>query len=79
MVEAHLALEKIYTGRGEYEKSLEQLRKVLQIDSASATAHYRIANIFRKMGRAREADKELEIFNQKKAGEPKTSPAPQRP
>lgn len=79
MVEAHLALEKIYTARGEYEKSLAQLRKVLQVDSSSATPHYRMANIFRKLGRAREADKELEVFNQKKAGESKPSLAPQRP
>ena len=34
MVEAHLALEKIYTQSGHYEMSLDHLRKALQIDSS---------------------------------------------
>ena len=66
MVEAHLALEKIYTQRGRYEMSLEHLRKALQIDSSDPTVDYRLSLVYRKLGRKEDADRELAIFNQKR-------------
>ena len=67
MVEAHLALEKIYTQRGRYEMSLEHLRKTLQIDSSDPTVYYRLAVVYRKLGKEQDADRQLAIFNQKRA------------
>ena len=65
MVEAHLALEKIYTQSGRYEMSLDHLKKALLIDSSDATVNYRLALVYRKLGRKQDADRELAIFNQK--------------
>jgi tetratricopeptide (TPR) repeat protein len=64
MTEARFGIEKIYTESGRYEKSLVQLRAVLQADSSNPTAHYRFALVYRKMGRPRDAGRELAIFNQ---------------
>ncbi len=65
IIEAHLALEKIYTQDGQYQKSLEHLRKALELDSSDATLHYRLAAVYRKLGNTQEAEKELAIFQQK--------------
>jgi len=67
MVEAHFAIEKIYTEAGRYEISLEHLRKVLEFNSSDPTAHYRLATVYRKMGRNPDAEKELGLFNQAQA------------
>jgi Flp pilus assembly protein TadD len=63
-VEARLALEKIYTQGQQYEKSIDQLRAVLRNRPNEATAHYRLAIVYRKLGRTQEADRELALFNQ---------------
>jgi len=67
MVEAHFAIEKIYTQAGRYEKSLEHLRKILEINSSDPTAHYRLAAVYRKLGRNQDADTELTLFNRGQA------------
>ena len=67
MVEAHLALEKIYTQSGRYEMSLEHLRRALQLDSSDPTVDYRLSLVYRMLGRKQDADRELAIFNQKRA------------
>jgi len=67
MVEAHLALEKIYTQRGSYELSLAHLKRALQIDSSDPTVDYRLSLVYRKLGRKQDADRELALFNQKHA------------
>jgi tetratricopeptide (TPR) repeat protein len=67
MVEAHFALEKIYTQTGRFEKSLEHLQKALQAGASEPMAHYRLAQVYRKLGRNQDADRELAIFNQKRA------------
>jgi tetratricopeptide (TPR) repeat protein len=64
MTEARYALEKIYTESGRYEKSLEQLRALLRINSLEPTVHYRLAVVYRKLGRPQEAERELSLFNQ---------------
>ena len=67
MVEAHFAIEKIYTQAGHYEKSIEHLRKVLDVNSSDSTAHYRLAAVYRKLGRKQDADRELALY-QRQAG-----------
>jgi tetratricopeptide (TPR) repeat protein len=63
MVEAHFALEKIYTESNRYDKSLVQLRAILQANANDSTAHYRLSLVYRKLGRQQDAERELALFN----------------
>jgi tetratricopeptide (TPR) repeat protein len=67
MTEAHYALEKIYTESGRYDKSINQLQRVLKLNASEPTAHYRLNVVYRKLGRLQDAERELALFDQKKA------------
>ena len=67
MVEAHFALEKIYTGRRDYERSLRHLREAMKIDPSDPTPHYRLAQIYRKLNQLEDSQKELRIFTEQTA------------
>jgi tetratricopeptide (TPR) repeat protein len=67
MVEAHFALEKIYTGRGDYGKSVPHLRAAIQIDPTDPTPHYRLSQIYRKLNQSEDSQKELRLFTEKRA------------
>ncbi len=67
LVEAHLALEKLYTQSGRLALSVEHLKKVLAIVPTEARAHYRLAVVYRKQGQTAAADRELALFNQQPA------------
>lgn len=67
MVEAHFALEKIYTELGQFDQSLEHLRVAIKLDDSDPTPHYRLAQIYRRMGKREESQKELAIFEQRRA------------
>jgi tetratricopeptide (TPR) repeat protein len=71
MAEAHFALEKIYTGRGEYNKSLEHLRAGMKIDSSDPTPHYRLAQVYRKLNQPEASERELRIFEERKSNSKK--------
>ena len=62
LVEAHLALEKLYTAAEEYDKSLEHLRAAIKVADDEPTAHYRLAQVYRRMGKLDDAQAELKIF-----------------
>jgi len=67
LVEAHLALEKLYTQSGRFALSVEHLKKVLAIVPTEARVHYRLAVVYRKQGQTAAADRELALFNQQPA------------
>jgi len=67
LVEAHLALEKLYTQSGRLALSVEHLKKVLAIVPTEARVHYRLAIVYRKQGQIAAADRELALFNQQPA------------
>ena len=63
MIEPRFALEKIYTDGGQYRKSIEQLTAILKNHPDQSTAHYRLAQVYRKMGRVEDSQRELALFN----------------
>jgi tetratricopeptide (TPR) repeat protein len=67
IVEAHFALEKIYTSDGLYDKSLDHLRQAIKIDDTDPTPHYRLSQVYRRMGKLQESQAELDIFQQRKS------------
>jgi tetratricopeptide (TPR) repeat protein len=71
MPEPHLGLEKIYSARADYPKALQHLQVASKLDPLNATPHYRMAGIYRKMGRPGEAEKEMAVFGRLKAAEKK--------
>ena len=64
--EAHLGLDKIYSARSDYQKSLLHLRAAAKLDPLNGTPHYRMAALYRKMGMQQDAKAELEIFERLK-------------
>jgi tetratricopeptide (TPR) repeat protein len=69
MVEPHLALEKLYTAQEQYAKSLHELQAAASLDAANSSVHYRMAAIYRKLGKPDDAERELALFRQKKSEE----------
>jgi tetratricopeptide (TPR) repeat protein len=52
-----------------YAEAIEHLRRATTLQSGVAQAHYRLAQAYRRTGQIAPAEKELEIFQQLKAGE----------
>src|SRR5438876_102184 len=69
MIEAHLALERLYSHRGQVTKALYHLGKAVEIAPEDATPHYRLSVIYRKLGRIQEAEKEMQLFEKAKTQE----------
>jgi tetratricopeptide (TPR) repeat protein len=69
MPEPHLGLEKIYSARADYPKALQHLQAAATLDPLNASPHYRMAGIYRKMGRPADAEKEMAVFGRLKAAE----------
>jgi tetratricopeptide (TPR) repeat protein len=69
MIEAHVALERLYTNQQQLTKALYHLGKAVEIDPEDSTPHYRLSVLYRKLGRIREAEKEMELFEKTKAND----------
>jgi tetratricopeptide (TPR) repeat protein len=69
MVEALLALERIYNSRGWHEKSLEILQKVTTLAPKDPTPHYRMSVIYRKQGKLQLAQASTERFERLRASQ----------
>ena len=67
MIEAHVALERLYTNQQQLTKALYHLGKAVEIDPEDSTPHYRLSVLYRKLGRIREAEKEMELFEKTKS------------
>lgn len=70
MVDAHLAMERILEQGGKLTEALEQLRKVVEIAPANPAPLYRMSVIYRRLGKAAEAEKARLAFQKLKAAEP---------
>jgi len=67
MPETLLELGKAMAAAGEPAQAEKPLRKVLELEPASAlaeAAHYQLAQIYRRMGRTEEADREMKLFQE---------------
>ena len=56
---AHLDLGILHAGHKEYEPAAQELREAVRLDPSRADAHYRLAQVYRSLGRATEAKAEL--------------------
>ena len=61
-VDALIALGKGWTAQGQPETALDFLRKAVEFDPENEVAHYRLAHVYRKLGRNFEAEQELALF-----------------
>ena len=63
-VEAQIGLAKTLVIMEKPEEALKYLRMAVQADPLNAEAHYRLATVYRKLGRTEEAAKELHLFQE---------------
>ena len=69
MVEALLALERIYNTRGLHDKSLAILQKVTELAPKDPTPYYRMSTIYRKQGKPQLAQASMARFEQLRASQ----------
>ena len=62
MVEAHLAMERISSLKGDYEESLKHLKAAVRLRPNDPQVHYRLSEVYRNLGRATDAERELDLF-----------------
>jgi tetratricopeptide (TPR) repeat protein len=65
--EALVGLSKTLMTMNQPEKALPLLVRAVQLDPTSAVAHFRLSTLYRKMGRADDADRELAEYQKYKA------------
>ena len=70
---AHVNLAILYAEEKKYDAAITEFRKAIQIDPGSFDAHYRLARLYRELGRTAEANAQFAIvqkLHQKKTEEP---------
>jgi tetratricopeptide (TPR) repeat protein len=60
---AYLELGILYSQRKDYPEAVRALQKAIEITPLPAEAHYRLGQVYRHMGEAEKAGKEIELFN----------------
>jgi Tfp pilus assembly protein PilF len=60
--DAKLGLAKTLIAMNQSDKALALLEDTVQLEPTNATAHYRLATLYRKMGRADDAKREVELY-----------------
>jgi Tfp pilus assembly protein PilF len=60
--DAKLGLAKSLTERNQAEKALPLLEDAVQLEPTNAIAHYRLATLYRKMGRVDDAKRQVELY-----------------
>lgn len=61
-VEAQVGLGRLLTTMGKPQEALKYLRMAVQSDPLNSEAHYRLASVYKKLGMADDAQKELGLF-----------------
>ncbi len=64
--EANIGLAKVLTDKGDAKAALPLLERVEAADPANALAHYRLSDAYRKLGRAEDVKRELELYKRYK-------------
>src|SRR6266403_2400410 len=64
--EANIGLAKALMAMNQPEKALPLLENAVRLDPTSAVAHFRLSTIYRQMGRAEDAQRELEQYQKYK-------------
>jgi tetratricopeptide (TPR) repeat protein len=65
--EAHVQLGNIFAGRREYEKSIPEYERALELNPNLSDAHYRLGTSYVHVGKKEQAQKELEIYQRLRA------------
>jgi Tfp pilus assembly protein PilF len=60
--DAKLGLAKTLIAMNQADKALPLLEDTVKLEPTNATAHYRLATLYRKMGRADDAKREVELY-----------------
>src|ERR1700730_5010383 len=60
--DAKLGLAKTLIAMNQSDKALAVLEDTVKLEPTNATAHYRLATLYRKMGRADDAKREVELY-----------------
>ena len=60
--DAKLGLAKSLTEMNQSEKALPLLEDAVQLEPTNAIAHYRLAALYRKMGRVEDAKQQVELY-----------------
>jgi len=60
--DAKLGLAKTLIGMNQSDKALALLEDIVRLEPTNATAHYRLATLYRKMGRVDDAKREAELY-----------------
>jgi tetratricopeptide (TPR) repeat protein len=63
---AKLGLAKVLIGMDQQDKALPLLEASVQLEPTNATVHYRLATLYRKMGRVDDAKREIELYQKYK-------------
>lgn len=61
-VDAQIAVGKALTTLDQPDRAIEHLQEAIGLDSQNEVAHYRLAQAYKRLGRAQEAERELDTF-----------------
>src|SRR5205814_637139 len=74
--QAHRDLGTALLQTGDYEGAIQQLKTVTQLAADESTAHYLLAQAYRKLGKTKEQHAELELFGALRDAEQKRNKRP---
>ena len=69
--DARLGLAKTLIEMNQLDKATKLLEETLQLEPTNAVAHYRLATLYRKQGRADDANREVELYKKYKEAKEK--------
>ncbi len=64
LAQAHLDLGRLLAGKGDYLHAIPSYRRVIELDPDEASAHFLLANAYRRLGRTKEFEAESRIFEE---------------
>jgi len=68
--ESRYQLANIKVEDGQPERALPHLENAIKLDPQDSRFHFALSRVYRRLGRASEADKEMEIYQKLKGGRP---------
>jgi tetratricopeptide (TPR) repeat protein len=63
-VDAHIAVGKALTTLGQTNAAVQELLEAVRLDPQSEVAHYRLSEVYRRLGRMQDAERELAAFRE---------------
>ena len=60
--DAYVALSSAYVAKGRLHDGVAALQRAIALDPNQPQSHYQLAQIYKKLGRTEDAQRELELF-----------------